>query len=130
MKSFLVIFCTLVTAFTVIGCASASGQEEDIDYSDQEEVKKLIESSRDDYFLVDVRTAEEYASGYIPKAVNIPVDTIGEQPPAPDKDALIIVYCRSGGRSARAKNTLEEMGYTNVHNVGGILDWTGEVVTE
>jgi rhodanese-related sulfurtransferase len=107
---------------------SGTDEKKATDYSDQKVVKELIHSSRDDYYLVDVRTPEEYASGHIPKAINIPVSTISDNPPTMNKDALIIVYCRSGSRSARAKDTLEEMGYTNVYNVGGIIDWTGEIV--
>ncbi len=112
----------------IFGCASKTEAEEVPDYSDEKVLERLINSSDREYFLVDVRTPEEYVPAHIPTAINIPVDKIGENPPTKDKDALIIVYCRSGARSARAKATLEEMGYTNVHNFGGIIDWSGETV--
>jgi rhodanese-related sulfurtransferase len=130
MKSVVRLILTLMVVFVTISCASGTDKESPPDYTDQEVLEKLISSSRDDYYLVDVRTSDEYASGHIPKAINIPVSTIGDTPPTEDKDALIIVYCRSGGRSGNAKDVLEEMGYTNVHNFGGIIDWSGEVVKE
>ncbi len=80
------------------------------------------------YILVDVRTAEEFASGHIPTAVNIPYDTILDKPPTRDKAALIIVYCRSGSRSAMAYRALIGAGYTNVVNFGAIGKWKGEIV--
>jgi rhodanese-related sulfurtransferase len=80
------------------------------------------------YFLVDVRTAEEFDSGYIPTAVNIPYDTILQKPPTRDKAALIVVYCRSGSRSAMAYRALIGAGYTNVVNFGAIGRWKGEIV--
>ena len=80
------------------------------------------------YILVDVRTPEEFASGHIPTAVNIPNDTILEKPPTRDKAALIIVYCRSGSRSAAAYRALTGAGYTNVVDFGPIGRWKGEIV--
>ena len=80
------------------------------------------------YLLVDVRTNEEYVSGHIPTAVNIPYDIIGEEPPTPDKAALIIVYCRSGNRSAQAKKTLDSLGYLDVVDFGAIGRWTHVLV--
>ena len=112
----------------IFGCTSKTEAEETPDYSDEKVLEELIDSSNKEYFLVDVRTPEEYVPAHIPTAINIPVDKIDENPPTKDKDALIIVYCRSGARSARAKATLDEMGYTNVHNFGGIIDWSGETV--
>lgn len=118
----------LVLVFLLFSCASQAEAEEPRDYSDEKVLKELIDSSNKEYFLVDVRTPEEYVPAHIPTAINIPVAKIGENPPTKDKNALIIVYCRSGARSARAKATLDEMGYTNVHNFGGIIDWSGETV--
>jgi rhodanese-related sulfurtransferase len=60
--------------------------------------------------------------------VNIPLSEIGNNPPTEDKEALIILYCRSGNRSGQALDILLDLGYSNVHNLGGIRDWTGEVV--
>ena len=87
----------------------------------------LMESASD-YILLDVRTQAEYDQGHIPGAVCIPNETIGteEIPALPDKDQLILVYCRSGRRSKNAAAQLEEMGYTRIREFGGILDWPYE----
>lgn len=83
-----------------------------------------------DFVLLDVRTQEEYASGHIPGAICIPNETIGSEeiPELPDKDQLVLVYCRSGNRSKQASQKLAEQGYTNVVEFGGINGWTGEIV--
>ena len=82
-----------------------------------------------DFVLLDVRTQEEYASGHIPGAICIPNETIGSEeiPELPDKDQLILVYCRSGNRSKQASQKLAEQGYTNVVEFGGINGWTGDL---
>jgi rhodanese-related sulfurtransferase len=97
------------------------------EYREPAELKKLVEEGGVEYILVDVRTEMEYESGYIPTAVNIPVQSIEQNPPDVPKDSLVIVYCRSGSRSSRAKLMLEELGYSKVVNFGGILDWPYEV---
>ena len=106
--------------------------EEKITYEciSQEEAKRLMESEND-YIILDVRTQEEYDSGYIPNAICIPNESITTEPPAEllKKDQLILVYCRSGNRSKQAAQKLVEMGYTNVKEFGGINTWDGEIVT-
>ena len=98
---------------------------------DQETAKEMMERE-DGHIVIDVRRQDEYDSGHIPGAVCIPNETIGTEPPAglEDKDQIILVYCRSGRRSKEASQKLADMGYRNVYEFGGILDWTGEVVTE
>jgi len=83
------------------------------------------------YVILDVRTPEEFGDKHIPGAVNIPNETIGteEIPELPDKDQLILVYCRSGNRSKQASAKLADLGYTNIVEFGGINDWPGEVVS-
>ena len=83
-----------------------------------------------DYIILDVRTSEEFVSGHIPNAINIPTETIGagEISALPDKEQLIMVYCRSGRRSKEAAEKLVKLGYTNIVEFGGILDWPGEIV--
>ena len=78
---------------------------------------------------MDVRRADEFAEGHIPGAINIANEDILSAEPAelPDKDQVIYVYCRSGNRSKQASEKLAAMGYTNIVEFGGILDWTGEV---
>ena len=79
--------------------------------------------------VIDVREPNEYAKGHIPGAINVPVETIGEEypPELPDCDQLILVYCRSGNRSKEAAQKLVDIGYKNVYEFGGIIDWKGEI---
>jgi len=78
--------------------------------------------------LLDVRTPEEYRSGYIPGSRNIPLQTIDRVGSvAEDKDTALYVYCQSGARSRQAAGMLKQMGYTNVNNIGGIAAYAGKV---
>ena len=79
--------------------------------------------------LLDVRTPDEYKEGHIPGSINIPLQQIEQaQTVIPDKNTKIYVYCRSGSRSSQATAYLFKMGYANVNNIGGILNYEGEVV--
>ena len=91
-----------------------------------------IMQTEENYVILDVRTAQEFASGHIPGAALLPNETIGTEdiPLLPDKDQLILVYCRSGNRSKQAAEKLAQLGYTNIVEFGGINSWTGEIVTE
>ncbi len=75
--------------------------------------------------LLDVRTAQEYGSGHIPGSRNLPLQDIGRV--ALEKDTALYVYCQSGVRSRRAAEQLREMGYTKVHDIGGIAAYSGKV---
>ena len=81
------------------------------------------------YIILDVRRPDEFAAGHIPNAINVPNESIGtsEIPELPNKDQLILVYCRSGRRSKDASEKLVKLGYTNIVEFGGILDWKGEI---
>lgn len=94
------------------------------------EAAALMEKETD-YIILDVRTQAEYAQAHIPGAVCIPNETIGDEeiPELPNKDQLILVYCRSGNRSKQASEKLVNLGYTNVAEFGGINSWTGETVS-
>lgn len=83
------------------------------------------------YIILDVRRPDEYATGHIPNAINVPNENIGtdEISALPDKNQLIMVYCRSGRRSKEATEKLVKLGYTNIVEFGGILDWKGETVS-
>ena len=83
------------------------------------------------YVILDVRTPEEFAEKHIPNAINIPNETIGtaDIPELPDKNQLILVYCRSGNRSKQASEKLASLGYTNIVEFGGINSWPGETVS-
>jgi rhodanese-related sulfurtransferase len=106
-------------------------QNGDEQYATPEGLQELIAEGEREYLLLDVRTEAEYKSGYIPTADQIHYREIRNYPNLPDeKDALIILYCQSGARSGRAHWDLERMGYTNVHNFGGIADWPGRIVRD
>ena len=97
----------------------------------QDEAKAMM-SSDSGYVIVDVRTVDEFSSGHIPNAICIPNEDITTSKPEllPDINQEILVYCRSGRRSKEAAQQLADIGYTNVYEFGGIIDWTGEIVTE
>ena len=97
----------------------------------QETSREMMQAD-DGHIVIDVRRQEEYDSGHIPGAVLVPNESIGTvQPDAlPDLHQVILVYCRSGRRSKEAAQKLADIGYTQVYEFGGILDWTGEIVTE
>ena len=130
---------TLLMAVMLLLTACASGGQvmdrEDMVRSytqiSQEEAKQMMEQDGAQ-IIVDVRTQEEYDSGHIPGAICIPNESIGTEQPEelPDLDQIILIYCRSGNRSKQAAQKLFDMGYTNVYEFGGIIDWTGEIVTD
>lgn len=82
--------------------------------------------------IVDVRTAEEYAEKHIPDALLLPVESIGNEMPEalPDKNAVLLLHCRTGVRSKQAADKLTALGYTNVYDFGGIVDWTYDIVNQ
>jgi rhodanese-related sulfurtransferase len=84
----------------------------------------------EDVIIMDVRTQAEFAEGHIPNALLLPDNEIKQRAEEllPDKEQTILVYCRSGRRSELAAKELIQLGYTNVYDFGGILDWTGDVV--
>lgn len=88
--------------------------------------------SGDEIIILDVRTKEEYDAGHIKGAILVPNETIIDEQPEllQDLDAEILVYCRSGNRSAQAANKLLAIGYTNVVDFGGIIDWPYDVVKD
>ena len=86
---------------------------------------KEIMDTQEGYIILDTRTQEEYDEGHIPGAILIPYDEITEKAEGilTDKDQLILVYCRSGRRSKIAAQSMVELGYTNIKEFGGIIDW-------
>lgn len=93
------------------------------------EAKEIIDGD-EAIVILDVRTADEYATGHISGAILLPFDEIPVKAEQliPDKDVKILVYCRSGNRSKTASNSLIDMGYTKVYDFGGIIDWPYEIV--
>ena len=114
----------------VAGCAAPAESEASYRQVSMDEAIAMMEE-KNDYIILDVRTPEEFAEKHIPDAINIPNETIGteEIPELPDKEQLILVYCRSGNRSKQASEKLVRLGYTNIVEFGGINDWSGETVS-
>ena len=121
----------LLSLLLLAGCAAPVDSEASYQQISMDEAIAIMESESD-YIILDVRTAEEFAEKHIPDAINIPNETIGteEIPELPDKEQLILVYCRSGNRSKQASDKLVGLGYTNIVEFGGINDWPGETVSD
>ena len=122
------IFPLFLAAFLLAGCA-APAVEASYRQINMSEAQRMMESETD-YIILDVRTEAEFAEKHIPGAINIPNETIGADEIArlPDKEQLIMVYCRSGNRSKQAAEKLVRLGYSNIVEFGGINDWPGETV--
>ena len=122
------LFLILLIVLLLTGCAVST--DKDVTYTQitMSEAVEMMESESD-YIILDVRRPDEFATGHIPNAINIPNESIGtdEISELPDKDQLILVYCRSGNRSKQASQKLVKLGYTNVVEFGGINDWKGEI---
>lgn len=120
---------TLMTALMLLtGCAANAAFKQ----ISQEEAMALMKSESG-FILLDVRTQEEFAQGHIPGAVCVPNESISvdkEIPELPDKEQMILIYCRSGRRSKLAAQKLCDSGYTNIIEFGGINTWQGEIVTD
>ena len=119
----------ILAALLLAGCTVPAEEATYRQINMDEAITMMEEESG--YIILDVRTPEEFAEKHIPGALNIPNETIGteEIPELPDKDQLILVYCRSGNRSKQASEKLVALGYTNIVEFGGINDWPGETVT-
>ena len=119
----------LMTLLLLSGCATQSAEKTYRQITMEEAVTMMEEET--EYIILDVRTAEEYNEKHIPGAINIANEVIGTEdiPELPDKDQLILVYCRSGNRSKQASEKLVKLGYTNIVEIGGINSWYGETVT-
>ena len=126
-KRFLLMLLTLALPFGCVGCSDGgSATYEQISGA---EAKALMDSESG-YIIIDARTQSEYDEGHIPGAILIPEYEIATRAERelPDKDQLILVYCRSGRRSKIAAEELVKLGYTSVKEFGGIIDWEYEIV--
>jgi rhodanese-related sulfurtransferase len=116
---------TLLLAVVLsVSCQSETGGTAgEVQLITPEEALPMIEG--EEIILIDVRTPEEYEAGHIPGSLNIPLDTVEEEviDRYPPEDHQVMVYCRSGARSAQAAAILAEQGYDPVYDLGGILDW-------
>ena len=125
----ILLMCLLTLAAPMLsGCRTPEASYRQVS---QEQAVQIMQEQTG-YIIIDVRTEEEYDEGHIPGAVNLPLDYIGTvaPPQLPDKDQLILVYCRSGRRSKQAAQKLADQGYTNIVEFGGINTWEGDIVTE
>ena len=137
MKRISLILAAVLGCISLTGCAFPLTPEGEKDTKNtytqitQAEAKALMDSEKN-YIILDVRTEEEFADGHIAGAILIPDDEIEEKAAGilTDKNQLILVYCRSGRRSKNAASSLAALGYTNVKEFGGILDWKYGTVTE
>ena len=120
----------LLSALMLTGCATGGNPASTYRQISMDEAVTMM-AEETGYIILDVRRADEFAAGHIPNAINIPNESIGTSEIAElsDKDQLIMVYCRSGRRSKEAAEKLVKLGYTNIVEFGGILDWKGETVT-
>lgn len=134
-------YCLILFVMTLAGCPNYAGYERSIRASgvqtgeyrkiNAEEAKKMMDDG-EAWILLDVRTQEEYSDRRIDGARLIPDYEIKGRAEAelPDKNARILVYCRSGRRSAQAAKDLAEMGYTKVYDFGGIIDWPYGMISD
>ena len=129
MKRIIKLISALAALLLLAGCGGNGQPENTYRQISPTEAAALMESETN-YIILDVRTQTEYDQGHIPGAICVPNETIGtgEIPQLPDKEQLILVYCRSGNRSQQAARKLADSGYTNIVKFGGILSWTGETV--
>lgn len=146
MKKNIIIAIIIIAVLICIGCfiyktnktnktttsnstATTNGAKtNEIRHVSMNDIVKIMEENRD-YVIVDVRTPNEYKEGHIPNAINIPNETINETVynKLKDKNQLILIYCRSGSRSRQAAYKMQKLGYTNLVDFGGIINWKGKI---
>ena len=124
------IMTILLSLLSLTGCAAPASQNNTYKQISMSEAITMMEKEKD-YIILDVRRPDEFAEKHIPGAINIPNEIIGteEIKELPNKKQLILVYCRSGNRSKQASEKLVKLGYTNIVEFGGIIDWPGETVS-
>ena len=119
----------LLAALLLTGCGAEKGEKDVAGYEmiTAQQAKEIMDT-QEGYVILDTRTQDEYETGHIPGAIVISHEEIKEKAEAvlSDKDQLILVYCRSGRRSKLAAQDLVDLGYTNVKEFGGIIDWPYE----
>ncbi len=129
-KSFVIFIVLLVFYLSSCSIKKDINLEQGIKYKSisMEEAIEMMQIETG-YIILDVRTPEEFTSGHIPNAINIPNEAIDDDKilALPDKNQLILVYCRSGNRSKQASEKLVKIGYTNIVEFGGINDWPNEI---
>ena len=146
MKKNIIIAIVIIAVLICIGCfiykssktnktttsnnstTTSAAKTNEIRHVSMDDIVKIMNENKD-YVIVDVRTPDEYKEGHIPNAINIPNETINETVynKLKDKNQLILIYCRSGSRSRQAAYKMQKLGYTNLVDFGGIINWKGKI---
>ena len=129
VKGLIIMLLISLSLFGMTACDGVNGKASTYEPITAEQAKTIMDTEKD-YVIIDARTEEEFAEGHIENAILIPEYEIAEraEKELPDKEQLILVYCRSGRRSKIASEELVKLGYTNVKEFGGIIDWPYETV--
>ena len=127
LKGLIIVLSILLSLFGLTACGGDNNNS--YEQITAQEAKTIMDTESD-YIIIDARTTEEFAEGHIENAILIPEYEIAQraEKELPDKEQLILVYCRSGRRSKIASEELVKLGYTNVKEFGGIIDWPYETV--
>ena len=128
VKGLIIMLLISLSLFGITACQDG-GNNVTYEQITAEQAKTIMDTEKD-YIIIDARTEEEFAEGHIKNAILIPEYEIAEraEKELPDKEQLILVYCRSGRRSKIASEELVKLGYTNVKEFGGIIDWPYDIV--
>ena len=129
LRGLIIMLVISLSLFGLTACGGENGKALTYEQITPQQAKEIMDTQQD-YIIIDARTQEEFAEGHIENAILIPEYEIANraEKELPDKDALILVYCRSGRRSKIASEELVKLGYTNVKEFGGIIDWPYETV--
>ena len=132
MKKVKGLIIMLLISLSLFGMTACGGDNEKTSTYEQitaEQAKNIMDTEKD-YIIIDARTEDEFAEGHIENAILIPEYEIANraEKELPDKEQLILVYCRSGRRSKIASEELVKLGYTNIKEFGGIIDWPYDTV--
>ena len=129
VKGLIIMLLISLSLFGMTACDGENGKASTYEQITAKQAKTIMDTEKD-YVIIDARTEEEFAEGHIENAILIPEYEIKDraEKELPDKEQLILVYCRSGRRSKIASEELVKLGYTNVKEFGGIIDWPYEIV--
>ena len=128
MRKIKLLIPMILSAMLLSSCGTTGSSSSGYRQISMDEAVKMMKDEKN-YIILDARRPDEFAEGHIPGAINVPNEEIGTTDIAelPNKSQLILVYCRSGRRSKEASEKLVKLGYTNIVEFGGILDWKGEI---
>ena len=129
LKGLIIMLLISLSLFGLTACGDKTENPPTYEQITAEQAKTIMDTEKD-YVIIDARTEEEFAEGHIENAILIPEYEIANRAEneLPDKEQLILVYCRSGRRSKIASEELVKLGYTNVKEFGGIIDWPYDIV--